>query len=144
MPDEIDAPRRRFRRRRRLLGGAATAIVVAAVFLFVLPRIADYRDVWDVLEELGWTDVLVLVAVTALNLVTFAPPWMIALPGLGFRHAFILSQASTALSMISPAGAAVGMAGSYTLLRAWGFSAGAGAVPRAPSGGSEQPAPLPV
>ena len=128
MPDEIAAPRRRFWRRRRLLGGAATAIVVAAVFLFVLPRIADYRDVWEVLKDLGWTDVLVLVAVTALNLVTFAPPWMIALPGLGFRHAFILSQASTALSMVSPAGAAVGMAGSYTLLRSWGFSAGAVAL----------------
>src|SRR5918996_3305376 len=123
MPDEIAAPRRRFWRRRRLLGGAATAIVVAAVFLFVLPRIADYRDVWEVLKDLGWTDVLVLVAVTALNLVTFAPPWMIALPGLGFRHAFILSQASTALSMVSPAGAAVGMAGSYSMLRSWGFSA---------------------
>jgi uncharacterized protein (TIRG00374 family) len=128
MPDEIGAPRRRFWRRRRLLGGAATAIVVAAVFLFVLPRIADYRDVWDVLEDLGWTDALVLVAVTALNLVTFAPPWMVALPGLGFRQAFMLSQASTALSMVSPAGAAVGMAGSYTLLRSWRFPASAVAL----------------
>jgi uncharacterized protein (TIRG00374 family) len=128
MPDEIAASRRRFWRHRGFLGGAATAIVVAGVFLFVLPRIADYRDVWDVLEGLGWTDVLVLVAVTVLNLVTFAPPWMVALPGLGFRQAFMLSQASTALSMVSPAGAAVGMAGSYTLLRSWRFSASAVAL----------------
>jgi uncharacterized protein (TIRG00374 family) len=132
MPDEIAAPgsrpRRRFWKRGRLLGGVATAIVVGAIFLFVLPRIADYRDVWDVLEDLGWTDALVLVAVTVLNLVTFAPPWMVALPGLGFRQAFMLSQASTALSMVSPAGAAVGMAGSYTLLRSWGFSASAVAL----------------
>ena len=125
---EIAAPRRRFWRRRRILGGAATAIVVGAVFLFVLPRIADYRDVWDVLEDLGWRDVLVLVAVTVLNLATFVPPWMVALPGLRFRQAFMLSQASTAISMVSPAGAAVGMAGSYTLLRSWGFSASAVAL----------------
>jgi putative heme transporter len=128
MPDEMVVRRRRFWRRRRFLGGVATAIVVGAVFLFVLPRIADYRDVWDVLEDLGWADVLVLAAVTVLNLATFAPPWMVALPGLGFRQAFMLSQASTALSMVSPAGAAVGMAGSYTLLRSWGFSASAVAL----------------
>jgi uncharacterized protein (TIRG00374 family) len=110
------------------VGGAVTAIVVGAVFLFALPRIADYRDVWDVLEDLGWVDALLLVVATALNLVTFAPPWMVALSGLGFRQAFMLTQASTALAMVSPAGAAVGMAGSFTLLRSWGFGAGSVAL----------------
>jgi putative heme transporter len=98
-------------------------LVVAAVFVFILPRIADYRDVWGVLrDEVGWAEALVLAGATVLNLVTFAPPWMVALPGLGFRPAFMLSQASTALSMVAPAGAAVGMAGSYGLLRSWGFA----------------------
>jgi uncharacterized membrane protein YbhN (UPF0104 family) len=46
---------------------------------------------------------------------------MAALPGLGFRQAMALTQASTALSIVSPAGAAVGMAGSYSMLRSWGF-----------------------
>jgi uncharacterized protein (TIRG00374 family) len=32
-----------------------------------------------------------------------------------------MTQASTALSMVSPAGAAVGMAASYSMLRSWGF-----------------------
>jgi uncharacterized protein (TIRG00374 family) len=124
MPDEIAARRSSGRNRRRLIGGAITALVVVAVFFLVLPRIADYRDVWDVLEDLAWTDALLLVAATVLNLITFAPPWMVALPGVGFRQSFMLSQASTALSMVSPAGAAVGMAGSYSLLRSWGFAAG--------------------
>jgi uncharacterized protein (TIRG00374 family) len=48
---------------------------------------------------------------------------MAALPGIGFRRALMLSQASTALSMVTPAGAAVGMAGSYAMLRSWGFAA---------------------
>lgn len=129
MPDEIAAPRSgRRRNRRRLLGGVATAIVVAAVFVFILPRIADYRDVWDVLLDVGWAEALLLLGATVLNLVTFAPPWMVALPGLGFRAAFMLSQASTALAMVAPAGAAVGMAGSYGLLRSWGFGASAVAL----------------
>jgi putative heme transporter len=118
------APRRRLgKRRRRVLGGVATAVIVVAVFAFVLPGIADYRDVWDVLEDLGWADALALVAVTALNVITFAPPWMVALPGLRFRQAFVLSQASTALAIVSPAGAAVGVAGSYALLRSWSYAA---------------------
>jgi putative heme transporter len=66
--------------------------------------------------------VLALAAVTILNLATFAPPWMVALPGLGFVRALVLTQASTALSLVVPAGAAVGIAGSYGILRRWGFA----------------------
>jgi uncharacterized protein (TIRG00374 family) len=124
MPEETGRPRRRLGKRgRKLLGFGLTALVVGAVFVFVLPRIADYRDVWRVLQDLSWGDFVVLAGATVLNLLTFAPPWMVALPGLGFRQAFMLSQASTALSMVAPAGAAVGMAGSYGLLRSWGFAA---------------------
>jgi uncharacterized protein (TIRG00374 family) len=124
MLEDTPGPRRRLgKRRRRLMGIGLSALVVGAVFLFVLPRIADYRDVWRVLRDLGWADLAVLSAATALNVLTFVPPWMVALPGLGFRQSFVLSQASTALSMVSPAGAAVGMAGSYSMLRSWGFSA---------------------
>jgi uncharacterized membrane protein YbhN (UPF0104 family) len=49
---------------------------------------------------------------------------MVALPGLGYRQAMAMTQASTALSIVSPAGAAVGMAGSYSMLRSWGFAGG--------------------
>jgi uncharacterized protein (TIRG00374 family) len=117
-----DATAARPRRRGRLLGIAISVVLVGAVFAFILPRIADYGDVWDVLQGLSGGDVAVIAAATLLNLVTFAPPWMAALPGLGLRQALAVTQASTALSIVSPAGAAVGMAGSYTLLRSWGFS----------------------
>ena len=121
MPDDS----RRRRTRKRLLGGGFAVAIVAAVFLFFLPRIADYRDVWDVLKTISWQAGLALLGATVLNLATFPPPWMASLPGLGYRQAFMMSQASTALSIVSPAGAAVGMAGSYSMLRSWGFGAGA-------------------
>ena len=111
------------RRRRHLLALVLGVLLVGGVFAFILPRIADYRDVWEVLQGLSGRDAVLLAAATVLNVVTFAPPWMVALPGLGFRQALVLTQASTALSIVSPAGAAVGMAGSYALLRSWGFSA---------------------
>jgi putative heme transporter len=113
--------RKRFSKRHVLGGGVGIAVVVAT-FVFVLPRIADYRDVWGVVKTLSWTDIALLVGATVLNLLTFAPPWMAALPGLRFRQAFVVTQASTASTYIAPAGVAVGMALSFAMLRGWGFA----------------------
>ena len=107
---------------RHILGIGLGVVVVVATFAFVLPKIADYRDVWDVVKTLSWTDIALLAGATALNLVTFAPPWMAALPGLPFRQAFVVTQASTASTYIAPGGVAVGMALSFAMLRAWGFA----------------------
>ena len=110
---------------KRLLGAAGSIAVVVAVFVFVLPQFANYRDVLDVVRGLGRQDWLILAGAVVLNLATFPPPWMAALPGLGFREAMAMTQASTALSIVSPAGAAVGMAASYSMLRSWSFEPGA-------------------
>ena len=39
-----------------------------------------------------------------LNLATFAPPWMAALPGLGYWSAETVTQASTASTYLAPGG----------------------------------------
>lgn len=113
--------------RRRLswktaLGGGIGIAVLVATFVFVLPRIANYRDVWDVVKELSWSQIALLLGATAVNLATYAPPWQAALPGLGFRQAFVLTQASTASTYVLPGGAAVGMGVSYGMLRGWRFT----------------------
>jgi uncharacterized membrane protein YbhN (UPF0104 family) len=66
--------------------------------------------------------ILALAGATILNIVTFAPPWMVCLPGLGFLRALVVTQASTATTYIAPGGAAPGMAVSFTMLRAWGYT----------------------
>ena len=119
------ADRRRKVSKRHVLGAGVAVAVVVATFVFVLPRIADYRDVWGVVKTLSWTEVALLLGATLLNLVTFAPPWMAALPGLRFRQAFVVTQASTASTYVAPAGVAVGMALSFAMLRAWGFASAA-------------------
>jgi putative heme transporter len=110
---------------KRMIGAAGSIAVSVAVFVFVLPQFANYRDVLNVVRGLGWQDWLLLAGAVALNLATFPPPWMAALPGLGFREAMAMTQASTALSIVSPAGAAVGMAASYSMLRSWKFESAA-------------------
>jgi uncharacterized membrane protein YbhN (UPF0104 family) len=120
------APGARIRRVRRPVRRIAALLlglaVVVATFVFVLPRIADYGDVWRVVRDLSWEQLAALAGVTVLNLATFPPQWMAALPGLRFRQAFVVTQASTASTYIAPGGAAVGIALSFAMLRAWGFS----------------------
>jgi putative heme transporter len=108
------------KRRRVVVGGVGIAVVVA-VFVFVLPRIADYRQVWEVVQDLTWEQIGALLLATLANLATYAPPWQAALPGLGYRQGSVLTLASTASTYIAPGGAAVGMAASYAMLRGWRF-----------------------
>jgi uncharacterized protein (TIRG00374 family) len=107
---------------KRLLLGAASLAIVVATFVYFLPTIANYGQVWGVVKDLSWQQILLLLGATAINLVTFAPPWMVALPGLSFMQALTVTQASTALSIVVPGGIAAGVAGSYGILRKWGYA----------------------
>ena len=105
-----------------MLLGLAGAIVIVATFAYLLPTIADYSDVWRVVQSVSWEWTVALLAVTAVNILTFAPPWLVLLPGLRFWAALMMTQATTALSIVVPGGAAVGIATAYAMLRRSGFA----------------------
>ena len=73
------------------------------------------------MKQLSWPWVAALAAVTVVNLATFPPPWLAALPGLRYFQALELTQAATALSIVVPGGPAAGMGVSWGMLRRWGF-----------------------
>ena len=107
-------------------GPAAVAVaVVIGVFGLVLPKIASYRDVIDVVSELTRWELLALALAMVWNVVTFAPPWRAAMPGIGLWHALVMTQASTAAASVFPGGEAVGLGLVFAMLRAWGFRRGA-------------------
>ncbi len=110
---------------RRFAGVGVGLAVIVVVFAVVLPRIANYSEVWDVLTGLSNLQLLALAVATAINVSTYGPPWMAALPGLGYRQSMVLTQTSSALSIALPGGDAVGIAASYAMLRQWGFRRGA-------------------
>lgn len=95
--------------------------VIAATFVFFLPRIADYAEVWNVVQGLSWQWIVALLLAAALNIVTCAPEWMAALPGLSYMQGSRVTLASTAVSIVAPGGAAGGMATSFGMLKVWGF-----------------------
>jgi putative heme transporter len=120
---ELDEARRKRRSgRARIIGIVVSVAVVGGVFAFALPRIANYGDVWDQIRALSWQWLVVLALGTVLNLATYGPPLMAALPGISYFQASRVTLASTAVSMVVPGGAAVGMATTVAMLRAWGFS----------------------
>jgi putative heme transporter len=119
---ELDAARKRKRTGwGRIIAIAVSIAVIAVVFAFALPKIADYGAVWGVVKGLSWPWIVVLVGAVCLDVGTYAPPWMAALPGLGYQRGTRVTLASTALSAVAPGGPAVGMATSFTMLKAWGF-----------------------
>jgi putative heme transporter len=121
-PDVASAKPPKKSRKKQLITIGVAIVVIGLTFAFVLPKIADYRSVWDVIRTLSWLSILALVGATVLNVVTFAPPWMVCMPKLGFVRALLVTQASTATTYVAPGGAAPGMAVSFAMLRAWGFT----------------------
>jgi putative heme transporter len=112
------------RRLHRFAPAVLAVAVVVGVFGFALPRIASYEDVLDVVRSLTGKEIAVLLGATVLNLITFAPPWMTALPRLGFTRAFVMTQSTTAAASALPGGEAVGAALAFGMLRAWGYGRG--------------------
>jgi putative heme transporter len=108
-------------RARPFLPLAFGLIVVAVIFLVVLPSIAPWSEVWAVVQDLSWPAALLLLAAAALNVVTFAFPWMAVLPGLPFRSALAVTLTSNASNYVLPGGTAVGMGVSFAMLRSWGY-----------------------
>lgn len=101
--------------------GPAMAIAVLAVFVVILPRIADYGTVWEILTGVSAAAGLAIAVAVVINIASFAPSWMAAVPGLGYRRATVVTQASTAASIVLPGGDVVGMGTQFAMLRGWGF-----------------------
>jgi putative heme transporter len=105
----------------RTIGVAIGLAFIVATFAFVLPQIANYQDVWRVFERLSWREAVLLAAAVALSLSTYGPTWIVALPHLRYRQAFVVTQASTASTYVAPGGPTVGIAVSLAMLKGWGF-----------------------
>jgi uncharacterized protein (TIRG00374 family) len=101
--------------------GVSLALLVA-IFWFVFQQFADLSQVWAAIQTLTWREVIVLVLATLWNLVTYWVVVVIATPGLTLPQAGVLTQSTTAVANAVPAGGAVAVGLTYTILSSWGFS----------------------
>ena len=107
-------------KKRLVVGGVGIAVIVAT-FVFVLPQIANYRSVWAVVKGLTWEQIGVLALSDGAEPRDLRP----AVDG-GAARAQVPPGvgADARLDRVHrhrAGGAAVGVAASYGVLRAWGF-----------------------
>jgi uncharacterized protein (TIRG00374 family) len=106
---------------RRIVQALVSVAVVVGIFVGVFPRIADYGEVWQTISDMTWLEVTTLAAAGLWNLVTYWFVLTAGLPGLRLREAAVVNQASTAISNTLPAGGALGVGVTITMLTSWGF-----------------------
>ena len=95
--------------------------VVVAVFAGVLPQMADYGEAWRLVRRLTAPEAGVIAAVAVVNLLSYAPLWMAALPGLNLWRAVMVDLSSTAISNTVPVGFAFGVGTTAAMFHSFGF-----------------------
>jgi putative heme transporter len=116
---DADAARRK--RVRRIVGAVLSLVIVVGIFVFAIPRIADYSAVWKTISSMTPLELGSIVAAMVFNLFTYWLANMAALPGLSLTQSAVLTQTTTSVANTLPAGGAVAVGLTYTILRSWGF-----------------------
>jgi putative heme transporter len=107
---------------KRIVGYLISVLIVVAIFWWAIPKFADYRDVWAAMKTLTPIETWSLVAATVFNLMTYWWANQAALPGLGIGKAAVLTQTTTSVANTLPAGGAIAVGLTYSILDSWGFS----------------------
>jgi putative heme transporter len=107
---------------RKTLQIVVSLVLVVGIFWFVLRQFADLSEVWAAMQTLTWREVAWLVVAAAWNLATYWILTVIATPGLTYPQAVVLTETTTAVSNAMPAGGALGVGLTYSMLSSWGFS----------------------
>jgi uncharacterized membrane protein YbhN (UPF0104 family) len=119
-----EQPRRRPGLRRALQLGFSLVIVLG-IFAFAIPRIASYAEVLDTIRDLTPLEFISLFAAMTFNLLTYWLANMAALPGLTLGKSAVVTQTTTSVANTLPAGGAIAVGLTYSILNSWGFPASA-------------------
>lgn len=96
--------------------------VVGVIFVYFLPRIVDYGEVWATIRAMTWLELATLAALAAWNQATYVLVEMSGRPGLGYGQAMKITQTSTAVTNTLPGGAALGAGLQSAMYVSYGFT----------------------
>jgi putative heme transporter len=119
--ETTNARTRQKKRLRRVVQTAVSLGIVLGIFAGILPRIADYSDVWTSIRSLTWFELVTLLVATAFASAATWPQIVASLPGLTLAQAAVSNQASTAIANTLPGGGMLAVGVNFALCRSWGF-----------------------
>ncbi len=99
-----------------------SVVLVVGIFVYAIPKLADYSSVWKEITSMTWLEITSLVLATAFNLLTYWWQNMAAIPGLGLWKAAVNNQTSTSVADTIPGGGYIAVGVSYAMYRSWGIS----------------------
>jgi uncharacterized protein (TIRG00374 family) len=108
---------------KKVLSWLIAPLVIVLVFLFLVPMLGDYDKAFEILRSLSLGSLVVIVLLVIINAVIYVFPYMAALIGLKFKPAFLIRQATFAISNTLPGGGAIGVGLQYAILASYGFGA---------------------
>ncbi|MGF1595890.1 MAG: YbhN family protein [Acidimicrobiales bacterium] len=108
----------------RLLRAVVGLVVVVVAFVWVLPGISPYSQVWAALRSIGPTIGAAVAVVGAANLIAPAASQKAALPGLRLGDAVLTDWTTSAITNVIPAGSALAIATTWSMYRSFGLGDG--------------------
>jgi uncharacterized membrane protein YbhN (UPF0104 family) len=112
----------RKRRLTRVLQICVSLVLVIAIFVYAIPKMADYASVLDAIRTMTWLETASLIAAMVFNLFTYWWQNMASLPGLRLWPAAVCNQTTTTVADTVPAGGYIALGLTYGIYRSWGFS----------------------
>ena len=109
----------------RVVQVMVSVAIVGGIFLYAIPKIADYDAVAEALGAMTWLELATLVGAMLFNLYTYWLQNMASIPGLGLWQAAVNNQTTTSIANTIPGGSVLAVGVGYEMYRSWGFTASA-------------------
>ena len=104
------------------MGCVLSLALIVFIFVGVIPQFASYEVAWEAISQMSSAWWLVLVIGAALYDISFAWPYQAVLPGLRYRHGYMETQTTSAISNTVPAGGAVAIGMTFRMFESFNQS----------------------
>jgi len=108
-------------KKKQIIAGIVTVVTLILVFGIVFPQFANYEDAWAAVQKMSAVAIVLLAAMTVVNIAAYVWPYQASLPGIEYGPAFVVRQTSFMISNVIPAGGAFGLAIQYSMLGSYGY-----------------------
>lgn len=110
-------------KRKTIIGAIVTLIVIGLVFWALSKQFGSFADAWSKITAMAPVAIASLALVAVVNIIVYVFPYMVAIPGLKYRPAFMVRQTSWMMAALVPAGGAFALALQYMMLASYRVSA---------------------